>query len=492
LGEFSKRTDVARFISALVNTGIAGTPIDYNFYSPMARWLAEKWPDHFHVDWENSENADKLLEIIPLLLPYAELMQFDDYDFTPREWINRLKGPGETDATFLKRRLDTINRNNIYASESLHDRLDLAFRLDAGPTTPSCTDLYYPPRTIHYQEKPLRRIRPNLRKVMKELDFTVRYLSVKEGKKLVDLARATMVTHERDLDAFSYGDKNDVRLISVDDGLQMACIGTIPAHRYLLPAIYGFLNLKNGVPLGYFQASVIYDIAELAFTTFSTFRGAEAAVTFSRNMAVAHQLFDVNSFLLDPYQLGQGNKDGLRSGVWWFYYKFGFRPEDPYVKNVLREELREMKRNRGYRSSLATLDELASDNLYLDVYPGKNDREILPQLSTVSPGTSSYLAQHYGANREAGLRECVRKANKLLGVHRNHKFSRGEVHMWESWAPLVMQLPGIERWSVRDKRDLVGVVRAKGGRRESDFLRLFHKHKRLQRAILKYANSVEI
>jgi hypothetical protein len=492
LDDFSSRSDVSRFKNTLVNTGVAGTPIDYNFFSPMARWLARKWPAHFHIDWRNSENLDKLLEVIPLLLPYAELMQFDDYEFTAREWIDRLKGPEETDATFLKRRLDTVNKGNIYARESLHDRLDLAFRLEAGSTTPSCTHLYHPPRTIHYQVRPLISKRPNLKKVMKELDFTVRYVSEKEGEVLVDLAKATMVTHERDLDAFSYGDKNDVRLINAPDGLQMVCIGTIPEHRYLLPAIYGFLNLKNGVPIGYFQASLIFDIAELAFTTFSTYRGAEAAVTFSKNLAVIHQLFDVNSFILDPYQLGHGNKDGLQSGVWWFYYKFGFRPEDPYVKSVLRGELKEIKRRPGYRSSLATLNELSSDNLYLDMYPKKSDKGVLSRLSSVGRGTSAYLAQHYGFKREAGLRDCVRKANRLLGVHRNHKFSHDEARMWESWAPLILQLTGIKSWSTKDKRELVRVVRAKGGRRESDFVRLFQKHKRLQRSILRYASTYKI
>ena len=50
-----------------------------------------------------------------------------------------------------------------------------------------------------------------------------------------------------------------------------------------------------------------------------------------------------------------------------------------------------------------------------------------------------------------------------------------------------MILPGVERWSRGEKTALIRVIRAKGGRRESDFVRLFDRHRRLRRAILKLA-----
>jgi len=50
-------------------------------------------------------------------------------------------------------------------------------------------------------------------------------------------------------------------------------------------------------------------------------------------------------------------------------------------------------------------------------------------------------------------------------------------------------LPGISGWRPEQKHALVKVVRAKGGRRESDFVTLFDKHRRLQRAILKLAEQ---
>jgi hypothetical protein len=75
----------------------------------------------------------------------------------------------------------------------------------------------------------------------------------------------------------------------------------------------------------------------------------------------------------------------------------------------------------------------------------------------------------------------------LLGLRSHEGFSAGERLAWERWSPLVLILPGVDRWSTADRRALVRVVRAKGGRRESDFLRRFDRHPRLGKALLQLA-----
>ncbi|MGZ5427147.1 MAG: hypothetical protein ACXWE1_08050, partial [Thermoanaerobaculia bacterium] len=68
-------------------------------------------------------------------------------------------------------------------------------------------------------------------------------------------------------------------------------------------------------------------------------------------------------------------------------------------------------------------------------------------------------------------------------------WSEGERLAFRRWAPLVTILPGIARWSRGEKRTLAAVVRAKGGRRESDFVRLFDRHRKLRRAVAALAKS---
>jgi hypothetical protein len=45
------------------------------------------------------------------------------------------------------------------------------------------------------------------------------------------------------------------------------------------------------------------------------------------------------------------------------------------------------------------------------------------------------------------------------------------------------------RWSPAERRALVRVVRAKGGRRESDFVRAFDAHAKLRHALLALAEA---
>jgi hypothetical protein len=47
-----------------------------------------------------------------------------------------------------------------------------------------------------------------------------------------------------------------------------------------------------------------------------------------------------------------------------------------------------------------------------------------------------------------------------------------------------MLVDGVERWSVSERSAAVAVVRAKGGRRESDYVALFDRHTKLRTALL--------
>jgi hypothetical protein len=299
-----------------------------------------------------------------------------------------------------------------------------------------------------------------------------------------------MITRSRDLDAFSYGDKNDVRLVDCGQGLQFACIGQIPERRLMLESVYGFLTIKNGVPIGYVLTSSLFSSSEIAYNVFESFRGAEAAQIFGRVLAMARHIFGAEALFVPPFQLGHDNTEGLKSGAWWFYYKLGFRPEDPEVRRLLRSELRLMRANPRHRSSTATLQKLSSEPLFL--YPNGPKRDVLVKIPLGELGLriSRLLADRFGADREKAIRSLSREAAQLLGVRTQRGWTAGERLAWERWSPLIVMLPGISRWKPQEKRALVKVVRAKGGRRESDYVRLFDKHKRLRRAILKLAEDV--
>jgi hypothetical protein len=293
-----------------------------------------------------------------------------------------------------------------------------------------------------------------------------------------------MVTRERDLDIFSYASPRDVRIVEWGDGLQFACMGALPERRLLLESVYGFLTLKNGVPVGYVLASALYGSSEIAYNVFETYRGGEAGPIYGRVMATVRHLFGSDAFTIFPYQLGHGNEEAIQSGAWWFYQKIGFRPQHPAASRIMRRELARMKRNPRHRSNPGTLRELAEHNLYY--FLGRPRRDVLGAdfLPEVGLRITDALAMRFGSDREEAARTCSREAAALAGLRSMRGFSAGERLAWDRWAPLVRILPGIARWGPAEKRALVEVVRSKGGRRESDFVARFDRHLRLRRAIL--------
>jgi hypothetical protein len=488
LANFAGRGDLRRHRRALVDTGIAGTDINYSFFWPTACWIVKRFPDKLFINWAEFDNKDKLVEFLPILLPHTESLALDVMSLSPKEWLNRLKAADETDATFLVRRFMAL-RGTSFMRERVFEDLDVPMKLAPGSDTPTRTGAKLPGMLVAFQTRPLSRARPDLIDEIRKPPLRVRSLYPRDGQRMIDAAVEAMITRSRDLDAFSYGDKNDVRLVDCGEGLQFACIGQIPERRLMLESVYGFLTIKNGVPIGYVLTSSLFNSSEIAYNVFETYRGAEAAQIFGRVLAMARHIFGAEVLFVPPFQLGHDNTEGLKSGAWWFYYKLGFRPEDPQVRRLLRSELRLVRENPRHRSSIATLQKLSSEPLFLYPYGPKQDVLTRIPLGELGLRVSRLLADRFGADRESGIRTLSREAAQLLGVRSQRSWSTGERLAWERWSPLIAMLPGVSRWRPEEKRSLVKVVRAKGGRRESDYVKLFDKHRRLRRVILELAGE---
>jgi hypothetical protein len=301
-----------------------------------------------------------------------------------------------------------------------------------------------------------------------------------------------MVTRSRDLDAFAYGEANDVRIFDCGEGLELVAIGVVPERRLLMEAVYGFLTLKNGVPIGYVLNSALFGSAEIAYNVFDTFRGAEAAHVYARVLATVHALFGADSFTIYPYQLGgDGNQEGLQSGAWWFYQKLGFRPRDAATLRLMRAEIRRIKVRPGYRSGVETLERLAEQNVYLHCGPERDDVIGLLPLENVGMAVVSSLARRFGSDRRGAEQVLCGEACERLGLEPRalRGLPVGERLAWRRWAPLVTILPGLDRWNRAERQQLVEVILAKGGRRESDYVIRFDAHAKLRAALRRLATS---
>jgi hypothetical protein len=478
LARFAQRSDLRRHREALINSGIAGTPIEFSFYWQTAEWLVQRFGQRLSIEWDYFEHEAILIERMPLFVLWSETTALDELDLSPAEWIAYLKSPAESDAEFLVKRVQAM-AGDAWTRECFWNELDLMLRLPWGADGPSRTHAYWPQTKTTFQWGSLQRPRPDLRREVQVPPVSIKNVSRKDGERLVAMARDAMVTRERDLDAFVHGDPRDVRIVDCGDNLQFVCIGVKPEQRLLLESVYAFLTLKNGIPIGYVLTSALMESAEIAYNVFDTYRGAEAAHVYARVLAMVSSLFSVDTFTVYPYQLGYDNEEGLKSGAWWFYQKLGFRARDRGVLRIMDRELKRMRRDPAYRSSLETLNKLVPHNVYLDLAQPRDDVIGEFPLEEVGEAVTRLLADRFGADRERATRELSAEAARLLGSPPWSQLPPAERQACERWAPLVACLD-VASWSKPQRQALFEVMRAKGGRRESEFVAKFDAHKKLR------------
>ncbi len=480
LRAFDQRADLRRCRGNLVDSGIAGTVTFYRFEAPTARWLAERWARFLTIDWEEVDAA-RLGRHLTLFSLYAERPGLDEPPLEGRRWLDRLRGPA-TDAAFLIGRAADLEAGELVRHRT-YDELGLMLRLAPGPDTPNRTRARYERSPFVAQAAPMREDRPDLRAEARVPPRAVGVVSPREGARLIDLARESMVTRSRDLHTFAFASPDDVRVFDAGDGLEFACIGVRPEHRHLLEAVYGFLILRNGVPIGYALASALFRSSEIAFNIFETYRRAEASFVYGRLLGLLHALVASETFTIFPYQLGHENEEGIESGAWWFYYKLGFRPRDPETLRLVRRELRRMRRRPSHRSSPATLRLLARHNVFLELGRAREDVMGMFAGDAVGLAVTDYVNRRFQGDRARAERACASEAGSLLGAGDWRRFPAPERLAWTRLSPIVLMLPGVARWPAGDRRALAALVCAKGHRRETDFVDLANRHPRFHRAL---------
>ena len=478
LGHFARRADLGRHRATLADSGIAGTDIHERFFWPAARRLAARWPQQLEIDWDKVHDEDALARALPLVVTSPEAAWLQARRPEPREALEHLCAGKVRDGTFYVRRVEALAGND-FTREALFDGIDLAMVLRSGRDTPSRTHAHWRGSPAAFRAAPPSRRRPDQRKALARSPAAVRVVSPALGRAAVELARDAMVMRARDLDAFSYGEPRDVRVVDDGEGLQWLMIGTRPERRAPFRTAYGYLMLRSGVPVGYIQTDSLFGCADVSFNTFATFRGGEAAQLFARTLALARALLGARTFTIEPYQLGVGNEEGIASGAWWFYYKLGFRPRNAAIRRIVRRELARMKRDPKYRSPKKILRRLAADYLYFE--PGRERAPSWPRVAELGVRAAARLSAIAGAEREAAARRCVADAMRLLGMR--SLSGAAARRAWQQWAPIVVQLPGVARWSRADKRAAARVIELKGGRRESDYLAAFESHPKLGAAL---------
>jgi hypothetical protein len=481
IGNFDRRRDLRGFRGRLQQTGIAGTDIAYSFYLPTVKWLAKHWPRWLEVDWASFEEHERLDELLAHMAVFAEQPGLNGYGFKGIDRIRKMRRRDDrADGAFLISLFELLPMGQR-VKEHFYDGLSLIFVLRPGPGTPSRTKAELRESRIHYQTRSLESPRVDLKQAARQpLAFSK--VTGARARRLISLGRGAMVSRFRDLDPIAYANPHDVRMVDCDGGVRIVLYGVIPERRFLLESEYGHLLLKNGVPVGYGSAWSLYGTCQMNFNIFPTFRGGEGVLLYAKTFAAYQQLLGSDTFVVEPYQLGDENEEAIESGAWWFYNKLGYEPYDGEARRLAKTEVKKRRARMSYRSSASTLRRLAQAPMFLSLGPRRKDVLGRIELEACSIAVADYLGETYGPERALAEGDCAKRVSEWLDID-PRGLPAGQRLWLRRWGPLVVSLGSVPDWPRRDKTALREVILAKGGKDESRYVRLFDGHMRLRQAL---------
>jgi hypothetical protein len=468
-------------------SGAAGTTITTDYSCDVVRWLKKRFGKRVTIDWEEYEADDRLRAALPAFLPLLEEEALEDANVPYREYLKQVRG--RDDLSWLLGRIESLALPAPEKAERF-DALGLSIAWKVGDGRATRTRMRRPARGIVFHDAPLiSRREVSLAEEFASPPLPIRRLSRREGSAILETAREATALRYREYYAFTYGDPGSVLQARVGRGLEITLIGVEADRRLPLRASYGGFLVKNGVPIGYFEALAFFERMELGFNIYYAFREGESAWTFARSLKFLRQALGVTSFSLDPYQIGYENEEAIASGAFWFYRKLGFRSTDRELRALTAREEAKLAVDPAHRTPASVLRRLATHNLLYEV-EGRGSRvegSAGPwdrfHVRNIAFAVVVRMVRKFGGDAARIRSAAEARVASLLGIA-PRRLTGPALHAFANWALVLDSIPDLARWPKADRRAAAEIVRAKAGRSESRYLRLLLRHARLRAAIL--------
>jgi hypothetical protein len=186
-------------------------------------------------------------------------------------------------------------------------------------------------------------------------------------KSVIGVIRKSLLLTMRETDTSTYMEESSLQLYHLERGISIVLYG-LKANRQLAYQSYiGYTAFKNGYPAAYGGSWVFGHTAMFGLNILESFRGGESGFMMCQLLRTYIQSFKLSYIEVENYQFGKDNPDGIKSGAFWFYYRYGFRPIDKTLKVLAEKEFDKIKNTKNYRSTEKTLIALSESNIALNL-----------------------------------------------------------------------------------------------------------------------------
>ncbi len=238
-----------------------------------------------------------------------------------------------------------------------------------------------------------------------------------EEKRIISVVKNSLALLQRETDPVTYMNVKSFRYFELERGISIAIYGITADRQLPLESYVGYTLFKNGFPAAYGGSWVLGKRALFGINIFESFRGGESGYMMCQLLRVYRKVFDVDYFEVEPYQYGLGNPEGISSGAFWFYYRFGFRLLDKRLDEVSSAEFEKIKTIKGYRTSKQILQQFTKSNIALNM-----GKEVPINMESIRNKVTNFISEKFNGNRAEAEKTVIDDFLKKM----NKRFSKND------------------------------------------------------------------
>ena len=377
------------------NTGLPFTSFISNYSHDCLLWLKQLHNCHMQLV---SQSDYSLNTMLALTLPSLEL-SYTTAGYSNKELLEVLKVKPSHLLSFFLSQFKSHNSQPAI-KDYFFGKLDLEIKIT--PKTKSFSRAYnrVSVKNIYRQRDWIKQF--NFKELIDELLPKANRYSDKEKAAVINCIKLTMALNDRETDPTTYLDTNSLRVYDLERGLTVAIYGMVPNRQLPIESYVGYTLFKNGFPAAYGGSWVFGSRANFGINIFEAFRGGESGYMMCQVLRVYKQVFQLSFFEIEPYQFGLDNREGLDSGAFWFYYRYGFRPLTRDLKLLAQKEYKKIRNSKSYRTPKTILKKFTESNLAINF-----DKSTPPALPLLTGIITKMIKQQFKGDRSLAVAECV-------------------------------------------------------------------------------------
>lgn len=394
-----------RIKELFVNSGIPFSKCRATFSHDFTRWLLSH--PHATVSIRKIGNTVfDLNESLKVTLPSLERSE-TTAGFTNEELLSQLMPKRKLQLPYIINEISRLD-GLPYIKDHYYDGLGI--QTDVTPKgkmfSKAFNQIEVP--SVFYHQELIRKV--SVMEILNQKLPDEAVLSAAQKEQLIRVIRNAMAMTERETDPATYLKEESLRLFHLERGLSVALYGMTPERQLPMESYIGYTLFKNGYPAAYAGGWVFGWRSDYGLNIYDQFRGGESAYMVAQILRVYRQLFNIRYFRVEATQFGLDEPEGIATGVFWFYYKLGFRPVDPGIRKLANREYAKIRTDKNYRSSEKTLLKFTESNIFLNL-----GKAVQPDVYDIANRVKAMIIKKFHGSSTLAEEQCVAEFKAKTG-----------------------------------------------------------------------------